>query len=90
MSLQIHGTSREVLAEFLGTFVLILLGVGVVAQVTLSRNAAGSYLAINLVWGLGVAMGCYVAGGISGAHLNPAVTIALAVHRGFPWRKVLP
>ncbi len=79
---------REILAEFLGTFVLIVLGVGVVAQFVLSRSTAGSYLAINLVWGLGVTMGCYVAGGISGAHLNPAVTVALAVHRGFPWRKV--
>lgn len=82
-----HGTAREALAEFLGTFVLILLGVGVVAQVVLSRSAAGSFLAINIVWGLGVTMGCYVAGGVSGAHLNPAVTVALAVHRGFPWRK---
>jgi MIP family channel proteins len=81
---------REALAEFLGTFVLIVFGVGVVAQFVLSRSAAGSYLAINLVWGLAVTMGCYVAGGISGAHLNPAVTIALAVHRGFPWRKVPP
>lgn len=84
------GILREVLAEFLGTCVLILFGAGVVAQVVLSGGANGSYLAINLTWGLGVAMGCYVAGGVSGAHINPAVTLALAVHRGFPWRKVLP
>jgi MIP family channel proteins len=83
-------TVREALAEFLGTFVLILFGAGVVAQFVLSRGTAGSYLAINLAWGLGVTMGCYVAGGVSGAHINPAVTIALAVHRGFPWRKVGP
>lgn len=81
-------TSREALAEFLGTCVLILFGSGVVAQNVLSRGTAGSYLSINLTWGLGVTMGCYVAGGISGAHLNPAVTLALAVRRGFPWRKV--
>ncbi len=81
-------TSREALAEFLGTCVLILFGAGVVAQNVLSRGVAGSYLAINLTWGLGVTMGCYVAGGISGAHLNPAVTLALAVRGGFPWRKV--
>jgi MIP family channel proteins len=81
-------TSREALAEFLGTCVLILFGAGVVAQNVLSRGAAGSYLAINLTWGLGVTMGCYVAGGVSGAHLNPAVTLALAIRRGFPWRKV--
>ncbi len=90
MSEKPSGLSRELLAEFLGTFVLIVFGVGVVAQKVLSHDAAGSVLAINLVWGLGVTMGCYVAGGVSGAHLNPAVTLALAVHRGFPWRKVLP
>jgi MIP family channel proteins len=81
---------REVLAEFLGTFILIVFGVGVVAQVVLSRQTAGSYLSINIAWGLAVAMGCYVAAGVTGAHLNPAVTLALAVHRSFPWRKVLP
>src|SRR5262245_2496530 len=80
---------REILAEFLGTCVLLVLGIGVVAQVVLSRGTAGSYLAINLVWGLGVTMGCYVAGGVSGAHLNPAVTIGFAIHRGFPWSKTV-
>lgn len=81
---------RESLAETLGTFVLIVFGVGVVAQVVLSGNTAGTYVSINVAWGLAVAMGCYVAGGISGAHLNPAVTVALAVHRKFPWAKVGP
>ncbi len=81
---------RELLAEFLGTFVLIVFGVGVVAQVVLSKGAAGSYLSINLAWGLAVTMGCYVSAGVTGAHLNPAVTLALAAHRRFPWRKVLP
>jgi MIP family channel proteins len=90
MSKKMHDDRRELLAEFLGTFVLITFGVGVVAQYVLSGNAAGSQLAINIVWGLAVTMGCYVAGGVSGAHLNPAVTLALAVHREFPWRKVLP
>ena len=85
-----RGTGRELLAEFLGTFVLILFGAGVVAQFVVSQGANGSYLAINLSWGLGVVMGCYVAAGVSGAHLNPAVTLALAVHRGFPWAKVIP
>lgn len=85
-----RGSVRELLAEFLGTFVLILFGAGVVAQFVLSKGAAGSYLAINLAWGIGVVMGCYVAAGVSGAHINPAVTLALAVHRRFPWAKVLP
>lgn len=82
--------TREVAAEFLGTLVLIAFGVGVVAQGVLSANANGSYLAINLGWGLAVMLGVLVAGGVSGAHLNPAVTIALAVHRGLPWSKVAP
>jgi MIP family channel proteins len=83
-------TLREAAAEFLGTFTLIMFGVGVVAQVVLGGGKTGEYLSINLGWGLGVMLGCYVAGGVSGAHLNPAVTLALAVHRGFAWSKVLP
>src|SRR5918996_1915036 len=83
-------TLRETAAEFLGTFILIVFGVGVVAQVVLSGATSGQYLSINIAWGLAVTMACYVAGGVSGAHLNPAVTLALAVHRGFPWRKVVP
>jgi MIP family channel proteins len=83
-------TLRELLAEFLGTFVLIVFGIGVVAQVVLSKGTAGGYLSINIAWGLAVVMGCYVCAGVTGAHLNPAVTVGLAVHRRFPWKKVLP
>ncbi|PYQ49189.1 MAG: aquaporin [Acidobacteria bacterium] len=86
----LRGTAREAAAEFLGTFVLIVFGSAVVAQVVLSGQSHGGYLSINIAWGLAVTMGVYVAGGVSGAHLNPAVTVAVAVHRGFPWRKVLP
>lgn len=81
---------RELAAEFLGTFLLIVFGVAVVAQVVLSGEKNGGYLSINLGWGLAVMIGVYAAGGVSGAHLNPAVSLALAVHRGFPWSKVLP
>lgn len=84
----LQGTSREAAAEFLGTFILIVFGVGVVAQTVLSQGAAGSFFAINIGWGLAVMLGVYCAGGVSGAHLNPAVTLALAITRGFPWAKV--
>jgi glycerol uptake facilitator protein len=86
----------ELIAEFLGTFVLILFGTGVVAMVVLfpSSNPGetihGGFTNITLGWGLGVTMGIYIAGKVSGAHLNPAVTLAFAVFRGFPWRKVVP
>jgi MIP family channel proteins len=85
-----RGLSRELLAEFFGTFILIVFGVGVVAQVVLSKGTAGSALSINIAWGLAVTMGCYVAAGVTGAHLNPVVTLSLAVHRKFAWGKVLP
>ena len=60
-----RGLSRELLAEFLGTFVLIVFGVGVVAQIVLSRQAAGTPLSINIAWGLAVTMGCYVSAGVT-------------------------
>src|ERR1700726_2063869 len=88
--------AAELIAEFLGTFVLILFGTGVVAMVVLfpaSQPAAtvhGGYTNITLGWGLAVTMGIYLAGKVSGGHLNPAVTLALAVFRGFPWSKVVP
>jgi glycerol uptake facilitator protein len=78
----------ECSAEFLGTFILILFGVGVVAQVV--AGGIGNHDSIAWAWGLGVTLGIYVAGRMTGAHLNPAVTIALAAFRGFSWKKVLP
>jgi len=61
-----------------------------VAQTVLSGGNAGTTLSINIAWGLAVTMGCYVSAGVTGAHLNPAVTLALAVHRRFPWSKTAP
>jgi glycerol uptake facilitator protein len=93
-----RGFTRELLAEFLGTFVLICFGDGVVAMAVAALNqsgrgseifaASGDWLIIGWGWGFAVAFGVYVAGGISGAHLNPAITLAMAVRRGFAWRKV--
>jgi glycerol uptake facilitator protein len=88
----------ELLSEFLGTLVLIAFGDGVVAMAVAALNqsgrgeqifaASGDWLLIAWGWALAVAFGVYVAGGISGAHINPAVTLALAAKRAFPWRKV--
>jgi MIP family channel proteins len=86
----LRGTWRQAAAELLGTFVLIVFGTGSVAQFLLSGGRVGSPLAIHLSWGLGVTMGIYASAGVSGAHLNPAVTLTLAAFRGFPWRKVAP
>ncbi|MCG0285993.1 MIP/aquaporin family protein [Streptomyces sp. PSAA01] len=86
----------ELCAEFAGTMVLILFGCGVVAQVvaggalTKPPGALGDHDSIAWSWGLGVTLGVYVAARLSGAHINPAVTVSLAAFKGFPWSKVLP
>ncbi|MGV9779668.1 MIP/aquaporin family protein, partial [Streptosporangium sp. NPDC003464] len=86
--LKARGLLGELAAEFAGTLILILFGVGVVAQVVAA--GIGDHDSIAWAWGLGVTLGVYTAARISGAHLNPAVTVALAAFKGFPWRKVLP
>mmetsp|Transcript_52271 Transcript_52271/g.111300 ORF Transcript_52271/g.111300 Transcript_52271/m.111300 type:complete len:289 (+) Transcript_52271:93-959(+) len=79
---------RECMAEILGSFVLVLFGDGVAAQVVLSDNEAGSYLSMNLGWSIGIIFGIHAAGGISGAHLNPAVTTTMALFGRLPAWKV--
>ncbi|MEU4826589.1 MIP/aquaporin family protein [Actinomadura citrea] len=87
--------AKEMSAEFAGTLILILFGVAVVAQVVAGSGlgdpqSLGDHDSIAWAWGFGVTLGVYVAARTSGGHLNPAVTLALAVFKGFPWRKVLP
>ncbi|KAL2077028.1 hypothetical protein ACEWY4_026532 [Coilia grayii] len=79
---------KEFLAEFLGTFVLILFGCGSVAQTVLSRGALGEPLTIHIGFTLGVMLAVYVAGGVSGGHLNPAVSLAMVVLGKLPVRKL--
>ncbi|EDO02842.1 hypothetical protein SS1G_05319 [Sclerotinia sclerotiorum 1980 UF-70] len=83
---RIRHAMREPFSEFFGVFILILFGDGVVAQVVLSSGEKGSYQSISWGWGIGVMLGVY-ASGVSGAHINPAVTFANCVFRKFPWRK---
>jgi glycerol uptake facilitator protein len=97
------GLLGECMAEFLGTLVLIAFGCGAVAMAVAALPGsgrtegpttfflgAGDWLLVTWGWAYAVAFGIYVAGGVSGAHINPAVTLAFAVRRGFSWRKVVP
>jgi glycerol uptake facilitator protein len=84
---------QELVGEVFGTFILILLGDGVVAEVGLAPRLASTAYNWNTIvfgWAFAVIVAVFVVGGVSGAHLNPAVTIAMAVKRGFAWAKVVP
>jgi glycerol uptake facilitator protein len=93
------GTPGECLAEFMGTFILLMFGDGCVATFSLFTKLgpngaatpfANQWVVITFGWGFAVMLGIYVAGAISGAHLNPAVTLGLAARGKFPMNKVLP
>lgn len=81
---------NEYIAEVLGTMLLILLGNGAVANVVLpgTKGNNSGWIVITIGWGLGVFVGVTVAGPVSGAHINPAVTVGLAIAGLFPWAKV--
>ena len=77
-------------AEFFGTLILVLLGDGVVANVSLNKSKGkdAGWIVVTAAWGLAVAMGAYITGWVSGAHLNPAVTFAMAVSGSLDWALV--
>ncbi|PPR07832.1 hypothetical protein CVT24_003109 [Panaeolus cyanescens] len=91
---RVRSVLREPLAEMIGVATFVIIGTGVDCSVVLSTNPSvvssprGDFLSINFGWAIGLALGAWISGGISGGHLNPAVTLALATWRGFPWRKV--
>lgn len=84
-----HTLLGQCIAEFIGTGLLIFFGVGCVAALVLT-GAEFTQWEISIIWGLGVALAIYCTAGVSGAHLNPAVTIALAAFHGFNKSKVAP
>lgn len=81
--------ARRCLAEFLGTFILVFFGVGAVHAAVLTGAQAGLWQ-VAVVWGSAIAMAIYALGALSGAHMNPAMTLAFAAWRGFPRRHVIP
>ncbi|KAG6334700.1 hypothetical protein ID866_4399 [Astraeus odoratus] len=90
----IRAQIREPAAEFFGTMILVLFGCGGNCQAVLSSSTAvsaspkGDALSSSLGWGIGIGLGVWVSAGVSGGHINPAVTLAFATFRDFPWKKV--
>ncbi len=80
---------RKCFAELLGTYVLVLFGCGVVHSAVLSGSQSGLWQ-VAVVWGLAIMLASYIVGSISGAHINPAMTLAFAVRGRFAWPLVLP
>jgi glycerol uptake facilitator protein len=96
------GLGGELTAEFFGTFILICFGDGVVAMLwaligsgrTVSQSTAllgaGDWLLITFGWAMAVTFAIYTVGGVTGAHINPAITLGVALRKGLPWNKVVP
>lgn len=94
MILKFKKVTRVFWAEFFGTAILALFGTAANNQVALSNSSlvtaspAGTYLSVAFGWALAVMLGVYVSAGISGGHINPAITLSMAIFRGFSWKKV--
>lgn len=86
-ALQQPSLSGQCMAEFLGTALLIFFGTGCVAALTVAGASFGLW-EISIIWGIGVSMAIYLTAGVSGAHLNPAVSVALWLFAGFEKRKL--
>jgi glycerol uptake facilitator protein len=80
---------KKCLAEFVGTYFLVLLGCGAVHAAILTGAQSGLWQ-VAIVWGVAIMLAVYTVGAISGAHINPAITLAFAVWGGFSWRSVIP
>ena len=89
MSQTTNTLTGQCIAEFLGTGLIIFFGAGCVAALKLAGASFGQW-EICIIWGLAVSMAVYLSAGVSGAHLNPAVTVALCLFANFEGRKVLP
>src|ERR1700749_2614091 len=81
----------ELISEALAVFIIIVIGCSAAAMYTLYDPSPyqQAYWGVCIAWGMAVTIAIYVTGAVSGTHANPAVTLALALYRGFPWRKVL-
>lgn len=79
--------AKETISEFLGTFIMIVLGCGSIAQAVLSRGQAGGFITIYIGFAMAVVMAVYVTGGVSGGHINPAVTFAMCAFGRMEWFK---
>jgi glycerol uptake facilitator protein len=77
------------IGEFFGTFLLVFFGCGSVCAAVTTAAQVGVFQ-VAIVWGMGIATAIYLTSALSGAHLNPSVTLAMAAWNGFPWRRVLP
>ncbi|XP_050987568.1 aquaporin-10a [Labeo rohita] len=82
--------ARQILGEVLGTFVLLLFGCAAAAQVKTSRETKGQFLSVNMAFSVGVMSAMYLCMGVSGAHLNPAVSLSFCMLGDLPWIKLLP